>query len=154
MRFYNFTPDEILKKEQPNFNLYLDPKANWAIQNLERFPVDVQSANLDTLLRVPGIGPKSARNILRARKYYHLHLSDLKKLGVVVKRAQYFVTCNGEKVAGLVQDPQWIIEALISKRQFNQLKALNTQSFGEQMSLFDVERFERQKGEQKQFALQ
>ena len=69
MRFYNFTPDEILKKEQPNFNLYLDPKANWAIQNLERFPVDVQSANLDTLLRVPGIGPKSARNILRARKY-------------------------------------------------------------------------------------
>lgn len=154
MRFYNFTPDEILKKEQPNFNLYLDPKANWAIQNLDRFPVDVQTADLNTLLRIPGVGPKSARNILRARKYYRLHLSDLKKLGVVVKRAQYFVSCNHEKFPGLVQDPQWIIEALISKRQFKQLQALNTQSFGEQMSLFDVERFERQKGQQHQFALQ
>ncbi|MGM0214163.1 putative DNA modification/repair radical SAM protein [Enterococcus sp. AZ109] len=142
MRYYRFSADEILSDDKPNFNLYLDPKANWAVQNYDRFPVDVQTAPYDMLLRVPGIGPKSAQNIVKARKYYRLHLSDLKKLGIVIKRAQYFIACNHETPAGLIRDPEWVITSLISSKQYQTLKQLNTQSKAEQLTLFDVERFE------------
>ena len=145
LRFYKFTADEILSEDKPNFNLYLDPKANWAVQNYQRFPVDVQTATYDQLLRVPGIGPKSAQNIVKARKYYRLHLTDLKKLGIVIKRAQYFIACNHETPAGLIKDPEWIITSLISSKQYEVLKKHNTQSVSEQLSLFDVERFEHSK---------
>lgn len=145
LRYYKFTADEILSEDKPNFNLYLDPKANWAVQNYQRFPVDVQTATYDDLLRVPGIGPKSAQNIVKARKYYRLHLTDLKKLGIVIKRAQYFIACNHETPAGLIKDPEWIIASLISSKQYNVLKKQNTQSTSEQLSLFDVERFEHAK---------
>ncbi|MBL1227034.1 putative DNA modification/repair radical SAM protein [Enterococcus sp. BWR-S5] len=152
MRFYRFKADEILSPEKPNFNLYLDPKANWAVQNYERFPVDVQSASYEVLLRIPGIGPKSAQNIVKARKYYKLHLTDLKKLGVVVKRAKYFVSCNGVVIDGLIKEPEWIIASLVSARQFKALKKANTQSLGEQLSLFDVERFEHTKEKELSYA--
>ena len=145
LRFYKFTADEILSEDRPNFNLYLDPKANWAVQNYQRFPVDVQTASYDQLLRVPGIGPKSAQNIVKARKYYRLHLTDLKKLGIVIKRAQYFIACNHETPAGLIKDPEWIITSLISSKQYEVLKKHNTQSTSEQLTLFDVERFEHAK---------
>ncbi|MGC6770224.1 putative DNA modification/repair radical SAM protein [Enterococcus sp. LJL128] len=145
MRFYRFQADEILTAEKPNFNLYLDPKANWAVQNYERFPIDVQSASYEKLLRIPGIGPKSAQNIVKARKYYRLHLSDLKRLGVVVKRAQYFVSCDGATIEGLIKEPEWIIASLVSSRQYKALKKANSQSNQEQLSLFDVERFEHTK---------
>ena len=145
LRFYKFTADEILSEDKPNFNLYLDPKANWAVQNYQRFPIDVQTATYDQLLRVPGIGPKSAQNIDKARKYYRLHLTDLKKLGIVIKRAQYFIACNHETPAGLIKDPEWIITSLISSKQYEVLKKHNTQSVSEQLSLFDVERFEHAK---------
>ena len=145
LRFYKFTADEILSEDKPNFNLYLDPKANWAVQNYQRFPIDVQTATYDQLLRVPGIGPKSAQNIVKARKYYRLHLTDLKKLGIVIKRAQYFIACNHETPAGLSKDPEWIITSLISSKQYEVLKKHNTQSVSEQLSLFDVERFEHAK---------
>ncbi|MDH6365270.1 putative DNA modification/repair radical SAM protein [Enterococcus sp. PF1-24] len=148
MRYYKFSADEILSEDKPNFNLYLDPKANWAVQNYEQFPVDVQTASYDILLRIPGVGPKGARNIMKARKYYRLHLADLKKLGIVIKRAQYFITCNGESVSGLIHDPEWVISSLISSRQYETLKAANTQSLGEQLSLFDVERFEHTKNKE------
>ena len=142
LRFYNFKADEILTVEKPNFNLYLDPKANWAVQNYEQFPIDIQTAPYKLLLRIPGIGPKSAKNIIQARKYYQLHLSDLKKLGVVIKRAQYFVCCNQKVPAGLIDDPEWVISSLISSRQYELLKKTTSQSRHEQLSLFDVERFE------------
>ncbi|MBO0468486.1 putative DNA modification/repair radical SAM protein [Enterococcus plantarum] len=142
MRFYRFSADEILSEDKPNFNLYLDPKANWAVQNYDQFPIDVQTASYEQLLRIPGIGPKSALNILKARNYYQLHLSDLKKLGVVIKRAQYFVSCNGAIQPGLIHDPEWVITSLISSRQYETLKKVNSQSKQEQLSLFDVERFE------------
>ena len=145
LRFYKFTADEILSEDKPNFNLYLDPKATWAVQNYQRFPIDVQTATYDQLLRVPGIGPKSAQNIVKARKYYRLHLTDLKKLGIVIKRAQYFIACNHETPAGLIKDPEWIITSLISSKQYEVLKKHNTQSVSEQLSLFDVERFEHAK---------
>lgn len=142
LRFYKFTADEILTEEKPNFNLYLDPKANWAVQHYDIFPIDVQIAPYDTLLRIPGIGPRGAQSIVRARKYYRLHLSDLKKLGIVLKRAQYFISCNGETIAGLIHDPEWIIASLISSRQYEDLKRLNTQSKAEQLTLFDAEKLE------------
>ncbi|MEI5988798.1 hypothetical protein A5881_000285 [Enterococcus termitis] len=145
LRFYRFSADEILTEDKPNFNLYLDPKANWAVQHYDQFPVDVQSASYEQLLRIPGIGPKSAQNIVKARKYYQLHLSDLKKLGVVIKRAQYFVSCGGSRQPGLINDPEWVISSLISSKQYETLKKVNGQSQQEQLSLFDVERFETTK---------
>ena len=95
LRFYQFKADEILDKDNPNFNPYLDPKCNWAVQHYGLFPVDVNRAPFEMLLRVPGIGPKSARRIWRARKQAALGLDELKRMGVVLKRAQYFITCRG-----------------------------------------------------------
>ena len=95
LRFYQFEADEILDKDNPNFNPYLDPKCNWAVQHYGLFPVDVNRAPFEMLLRVPGIGPKSARRIWRARKQAALGLDELKRMGVVLKRAQYFITCRG-----------------------------------------------------------
>ena len=95
LRFYQFEADEILDQDNPNFNPYLDPKCNWAVQHYGLFPVDVNRAPFEMLLRVPGIGPKSARRIWRARKQAALGLDELKRMGVVLKRAQYFITCNG-----------------------------------------------------------
>ena len=95
LRFYQFEADEILDRDNPNFNPYLDPKCNWAVQHYGLFPVDVNRAPFEMLLRVPGIGPKSARRIWHARKLSSLGLDELKRMGVVLKRAQYFITCNG-----------------------------------------------------------
>ena len=95
LRFYQFKADEILDADHPNFNPYLDPKCNWAVQHYGLFPVDVNRASFEMLLRVPGIGPKSARRIWHARKQASLGLDELKRMGVVLKRAQYFITCRG-----------------------------------------------------------
>ena len=95
LRFYQFEADEILDRDNPNFNPYLDPKCNWAVQHYGLFPVDVNRAPFEMLLRVPGIGPKSARRIWHARKLSCLGLDELKRMGVVLKRAQYFIICNG-----------------------------------------------------------
>ena len=95
LRFYQFKADEILDQNSPNFNPYLDPKCNWAVQHYGLFPVDVNRAPFEMLLRVPGIGPKSARRIWHARKQASLGLDELKRMGVVLKRAQYFIICNG-----------------------------------------------------------
>ena len=95
LRFYQFKADEILDENNQNFNPYLDPKCNWAVQHYGLFPVDVNRAPFEMLLRVPGIGPKSARRIWHARKQASLGLDELRRMGVVLKRAQYFITCNG-----------------------------------------------------------
>ena len=95
LRFYQFKADEILDEENQSFNPYLDPKCNWAVQHYGLFPVDVNRAPFEMLLRVPGIGPKSARRIWHARKLSSLGLDELKRMGVVLKRAQYFITCKG-----------------------------------------------------------
>ena len=95
LRFYQFKADEILDQDNQSFNPYLDPKCNWAVQHYGLFPVDVNRAPFEMLLRVPGIGPKSARRIRHARKQAALGLDELKRMGVVLKRAQYFITCRG-----------------------------------------------------------
>lgn len=95
LRFYRFRADEILDEASPYFSPYLDPKCGWAIRHLELFPVDVNRAPYEMLLRVPGIGVKSAQRIRTARRQGSLGLEELKRMGVVLKRAQYFITCRG-----------------------------------------------------------
>ena len=96
LRFYGFKADEILNESTPDFDISLDPKCNWAVNNLNLFPVEINKADYNMLLRVPGIGVKSARNIMAARRAKLICFDDLKKLGVVVKRARYFITCQGK----------------------------------------------------------
>ena len=95
LRYYGFEANELLSEQHQNFNEFLDPKCDWALRHPEQFPVEVNRADYYTLLRVPGIGVKSARRIMQARKTGRLDFNDLKKVGVVLKRAIYFITCNG-----------------------------------------------------------
>ena len=101
LRFYGFQAEELLDDAHPNFDPLLDPKCSWALAHPEQFPVEISRADYETLLRVPGIGPTSARRIVSARRAAHLRFDDLKKLGVVVKRAQYFILCQGYAAPGL-----------------------------------------------------
>ncbi len=96
LRFYGFSAGELLNGTHPNFDLDLDPKAGWALRNLHLFPVEVNKADYELLLRVPGIGVKSAKRILAARRVAALRYEHLQKLGVVLKRARYFITCKGK----------------------------------------------------------
>ena len=99
MRYYDFSAWELLTEEEPNFDPYLDPKCTWAVRHPEFFPVEINTAPKAALLRIPGIGPKSALRILSARRQQHLGMAELKRMGVVLKRAQYFITCNGRAAA-------------------------------------------------------
>jgi len=96
LRFYGYNADELLDMENPNFDLDLDPKCDWALRNIHLFPIEVNKADYYQLLRVPGIGVKSARKIIAARRFSSLNYEDLKKLGIVLKRARYFITCKGK----------------------------------------------------------
>lgn len=96
LRFYNFKSNEILNNENPNFNMNLDPKANWAINNFHLFPMEINKISYYDLLRIPGIGPTSAKRIVKYRKLSGLKYDNLKKIGVVLKRAKYFITVDGE----------------------------------------------------------
>ena len=96
LRFYGFQAKELLTEKRPFFNTYLDPKCDWALGHLEQFPVEITRADYQTLLRVPGIGTKSARRILQARRTGSISFSSLKTMGVVLKRAIYFITCHGK----------------------------------------------------------
>ncbi|MCL2189590.1 MAG: putative DNA modification/repair radical SAM protein [Defluviitaleaceae bacterium] len=96
LRFYGFTAGELFKTEEENLSLHLDPKCHWALRNLEQFPVEVNTADYRTLLRVPGIGQISAERIVKARRASKLDFTNLKKMGIVLKRARYFITCNGK----------------------------------------------------------
>lgn len=131
MRFYHFEAAELLDAQNPNFDPYVDPKCGWALRHLEQFPVEVNRADYELLLRVPGIGVKSARRILTARKTGNLDFDGLKKLGVVLKRAKYFVLCRGKAAPGIVMTHQGILRALLSD------SALDSLQQGEQLSLFD-----------------
>lgn len=94
LRFYNFNVDEIVDDSYPDLDLEIDPKLAWALRHPEAFPVDINRADYEMLLRVPGLGVKSAKMILTARRYSRLGTSHLKQIGIVLKKAQYFITCN------------------------------------------------------------
>ena len=131
MRFYHFDASELLDTQNPNFDPYVDPKCGWALRHLEQFPVEVNRADYEVLLRVPGIGVKSARRIVTARRTGSLDFDGLKKLGVVLKRAKYFILCRGKAAPGIVMTHKAILRALLSDT------ALASLEQGEQLSLFD-----------------
>lgn len=114
LRFYGFTAEEILDDSMPMLDENLDPKACWAVRHPECFPVEINRASLYTLLRVPGIGNISARRILQARRMGRLSFDDLKKIGVVLKRAAYFITCHGKYMPQLKMSPEGMYRSLIT----------------------------------------
>lgn len=117
MRFYGFQASELLSAKRPNFNVFLDPKCDWALSHLEQFPVEVTRAPYQTLLRVPGIGVKSAQRIVKARRYGALSFGDLKKMGVVLKRALYFITCGGRMMYPVKIEEDYIMRNLLSVKE-------------------------------------
>lgn len=135
LRYYHFTVNELLSEERPNFNIYLDPKCDWALRHLELFPVEIQSANYKTLLRVPGIGATSAKRIVKARRGHTLDFPDLKKIGVVLKRALYFITCSGRMMYPTKLDEDYICRNLLSDK--TQIPRELREEGYHQLSLFD-----------------
>ena len=132
LRFYGFRAEELLDEQHPDFNPRIDPKCFWAICHPEQFPVEIMRAEYETLLRVPGIGPVSARRIVSARRVSHLRYEDLSRLGVVLKRAQFFITCGGRMRSGLRFSAGTLLRQLeaVERGQLPQAKA-------QQLSLFD-----------------
>ncbi|MNC33616.1 hypothetical protein D3C75_820190 [compost metagenome] len=133
LRFYGFQARELLDERNPNFNPLIDPKCNWAIHHMELFPMEVNRAPYEELLRVPGIGVQSAKRIIAARRTASLDFTALKKLGVVLKRAQYFITCKGKALEGLRVSESSILRGLISE---NGVKNILQPEY-EQLSFFD-----------------
>lgn len=138
LRFYGFQSGELLSEERPNFNIQLDPKCNWALGHLEHFPIEVNRADYYTLLRVPGIGVKSAQRIIKARKHGTLGFDDLKKIGVVLKRAIYFITCSGKMMYQLKIEEKFITSQLVSVKERLPFAIGDGQTY-RQLSLFDGE---------------
>lgn len=117
LRFYGFEAEELLSEQKPNFNILLDPKADWALRHLELFPVEINRADYQEILRVPGIGVKSARRIVRARRNGNLTFEDLRKIGVTLKRALYFITCSGKMMYPTKIEEDYITRNLISNKE-------------------------------------
>lgn len=133
LRFYGFTANELLDETHPNFNNILDPKCDWALRHLNNFPVEINTASYHTLLRVPGIGVISAKKIIRARRSFSLTFEALTKLGVSLKRAQYFITCRGKYFDKVYKFNQNFIETNLIYQERNKLP----KNEFEQLSLFD-----------------
>ena len=127
LRFYDFKAGEILDEKNPFIDPLLDPKANWAVQNWHLFPIEINRASYKDLHRIPGIGVTSAKRIVMARKYSIIKYEHLKKLGVVIKRAKYFITVNGEFLGFRKESPELIRNALIEKEKMamQQMKLFN-----------------------------
>ena len=138
LRYYHFQADELLSKEQPDFNPLFDPKCNWALKHLEYFPVEINQADYRMLLRVPGLGYKSATRIVKARRMGRLDFTDLKKMGVVLKRAMYFITCNGKMMYHTKLEEDYITRNLLSTGE--KLPDEIRNAGYQQLSLFDWEK--------------
>ena len=136
MRFYGFKADEILDKNNPFLDLEIDPKMAWALRNIHQFPVDIQTASLEMILRVPGIGTKSAYKIVQARKFQNLSLEHLSKIGVSINRAKYFVDTHVTNINLRFLNRLNFRELLI-----NQSKSKFENPFNPQLSLFENDAF-------------
>lgn len=144
LRYYGFAAGELLTEKRPNFNAVLDPKCDWAVHHMELFPVEVLQADYFLLLRVPGIGPKSAKRIVEARRSGSFSYEALKKMGVVLKRAQYFITCGGKTLGHLHLDETYVTQSLILNEKLP--KNLKDALYGHQMSLFELPNFTAEAG--------
>ncbi len=132
LRYYHFRAEEILDESQPDLDPRMDPKCGWALRHLDFFPVEVNRADYEALLRVPGLGVRSAKRILTARQVGPLNFEGLKRLGVVLKRAQYFLTCSGRMMQGLRVSEDGLLRRLVAL----EAPAL-AEPMPEQLSLFD-----------------
>ena len=141
LRFYGFRADELLDEKRPFFNVMLDPKEDWAVRHLEEFPVEINKAPYGKLLRVPGIGVKSAQRIIAARRCGNLNFSDLKKIGVVMKRAVFFITCNGRMMYPTKLEEDYIVRNLTTDK--DRIRFGSDGMTYKQMSLFDDGSFQR-----------
>lgn len=139
LRFYGFEAKELLSEERPDFNILLDPKADWALRHLEEFPVEINRAPYERLLRVPGIGVKSARRIVQARRSSALDFGHLKKIGVVLKRALYFITCSGRMMYPVRLDEDYITRQMLDCKERLPFDADGVTY--RQLSLFDDRNF-------------
>ena len=139
MRYYGYQASELLTASHPNFNVFLDPKCDWALGHLEQFPVEVCTADYNTLLRVPGIGVKSARRLVKARRTGQVDYQALKKMGVVLKRAVYFITCHGRMMYDFLKiDEDYITRHLLGEESELQKYYEQDSLQYQQLSLFDV----------------
>ena len=136
LRFYEFEAKELLDEKRPNFNIYFDPKCDWALRHLECFPVEINSADYHMLLRVPGIGNRSALRIVKARRMGMLDFADLKRIGVVLKRAIYFITCKGKQMYPLRIEEDFITRQLLGVKE-KLPEHLTENVTYKQLSLFD-----------------
>ena len=132
LRFYGFTAGEILDDGHPDLDAALDPKSGWALRHPEFFPVDVNRADYEAILRVPGIGVRGARRIVTARRCGPLSFEGVKRLGIVMKRAQYFITCGGHYLPGLKTSQEGVYRRLAGLER----ESLPQPEF-QQLSLFD-----------------
>lgn len=137
LRYYGFEASELLSPQRPDFNVFLDPKCDWAVRHLEIFPVEVNTASYALLLRVPGVGVKSAKRILQARRSARLDFPDLKRIGVVLKRAHYFITCQGRMMHKTKIDEDYITRNLISADHKKNWELAHDMTY-RQLSLFDT----------------
>ncbi|MGI6007411.1 MAG: putative DNA modification/repair radical SAM protein [Ruminococcus sp.] len=138
LRFYGFQADELLSPDRPDFNPLLDPKCDWALRHLEYFPVEINQASFETLMRVPGIGSKSASRIVNARRFRSLDFSHLKKIGVVLKRAKYFITCSGAMMYPIPMEEKFLTRQLTGEERDLNWNIRHPQTY-HQLSLFEME---------------
>lgn len=137
LRYYGFEANELLSEKRQFFNTFLDPKCDWALGHLEDFPVEINKADYNTLLRVPGIGVKSAGRIVRARKSGSLDFNSLKTIGVVLKRAVFFITCNGKMMYDFLKvDEDYITRSLVTN-EGDVMRGFGADITYKQLTLFD-----------------
>lgn len=132
LRIYGFRAQELLDEKNPNFDINFDPKTSWALRNLHLFPIEVNTAPFETLIRIPGIGIRGAKKIVSARRLAYLDFTDLKKLRIVLKRAQYFILCKGKYNGNVGYDDEKIRQAIKPELDLNIVE-----NAPEQLSLFD-----------------
>jgi putative DNA modification/repair radical SAM protein len=136
MRYYAFSPDELVTPSEPWLDLDLDPKLAWALRNIDRFPVEVMDAPLELLLRVPGVGPVGARRIVAARRTKRLDFDDLRRLNVTLKRARPFLTCAGLRDKGVVLDAEFIRQREVGDARRSSYNRARREAESAQLSLF------------------
>src|SRR5690606_11283624 len=128
LRFYQFSVDEIVDEKHPDLDLEVDPKVSYALRNPQKFPVDINKADYEVILRVPGIGVKSALKIVKSRLHQRLHIDHLQRMGVVLKRARHFIVCHGMQTFPKEYEATHLKQLLLAKENSNAMPQL--QLFG------------------------
>ena len=132
LRFYNYKVNDLLDTNNPNFNILLDPKADWALRHIDLFPMEINKVSYYDLLKIPGIGPTSAKKIISSRKYFKIEFKDLKKMGISLKKCKYFVLCNGKYFT----DQEYFKKSFIERNLLLENKS-NVENVGVQLTLFN-----------------